>query len=369
MAGLLGFVVIPVLLYVDGRRIRNPDETWTLFSEWTEKQKVASPVFWKFCEERSFNKSSVLPVSGFRILSVKSLASSSARGYPSPVDFYASFSERHADANSLVEAIQAEIRLEKLPIIFEFTGEDGKWKRSSFDAGLERLVTMDAHELVASHGLVFEQVATGHEKDFTIYGVSISVVDLASNMVVAKNVGFTRDQYWGVHNHYSLLPRGDRCGYPDEDNYVGVWLSSLVRKPIPGATNHYDGFSRRPEVVDEDMHWSSRCSSPTIVEKWPKSRGDLGGEIVSFDNDVLVVMRGNTSDVVSVRVPRESRVYRYHGGRLNIDELLVGEKVRVWFADCGAGEPSPEAAHIGVYTNLASSRIKDLPGVGDRLGQ
>ena len=349
------------LYQVEKQRIRGSNEPWTLFlDERAAKESIASEKFWGMCRDLSYNKSAILPISGFRILDMKASALLPARGYLSPIDFYAACEERRASAHSVVEAIEREIEMEKLPMFLEFKGNDGVWRKSSLDNSNGKLVTVETNEAVASHGLLFEQISTGYEKEYTLYGVSISVIDLATKQVVAENIGFRRDVYWGAHNHYRLIPYGIRCGYPEEDNYVGAWLSSLIRKPAPETINPYDGFTRRKVVIDEDRHWSDKCSSPTVREQWPNSEGNLIGKIVSRDQDVLNIRRFNTREIVSIRISSDSRVYAYSGRSISLSDLLVGEEVKVWFTDCGrSGGLPPEAAHIGIYTTLASSRVKD----------
>lgn len=264
--GLIGYLVVPALIYLNWHRVRGPNESWTLFTnESIEKEVAGAPIFWKLCSESSSNKSAVIPITGFRILSKESSYLYQARGYQSPIDFYAAFEARKLSAHTLVDAIQMEIKLEKLPVIFEFQDAHGAWKRSFFDSNSEKLVTEDASESVASHEIVFEQVKTGYERKYAIYGVSISVTDLSSKAIVAMNVGFTHDLYWGAHNHYRLLPRGHRCGYPEEENFVGTWLASLVRSPASGTASPYDPYRPRPVVIDEVRHWSGKTTpNPAI---------------------------------------------------------------------------------------------------------
>lgn len=242
---------------VEKQRIRGPDEPWSLFTDVNrEKRDSLGSGFYQLCKKLSFNKSELIPVSGFRLLKTNPLATFSARGYPSAIDFYSSFSSRNVRANSTVEAIQVAITVERLPLFLEFQDKAGAWKRTSFDSNLGTTTMIEASDLRASHGIVFTQIPTEHENEYSIFGVEISVIDLATNKVVARNVGLARDTYLGAHNKFSLIPDSSRCGYPEEDNFVGGWLVSLARPNPVGSINPYDGYTKRVKVTDENRHWA-----------------------------------------------------------------------------------------------------------------
>lgn len=242
---------------VEKHRIRGPDEPWTLFTDVNSERETSLVAgFYQLCKELSFNKSEIIPVSGFRLLKTNPLTTFSARGYPSPIDFYSSFSSRKARANSTVEAIQVAIAVERLPFFLEFQDKAGAWKRSSFDSSLGTIATVDASDLRASHGIVFTQIPTGHENQYSIFGVEISVIDLTTNKVIARNVGLVSDTYLGAHNRFSLIPNSNRCGYPVEENFVGSWLVSLARPNPVGSIDPYDGYTKRVMVTDENRHWA-----------------------------------------------------------------------------------------------------------------
>lgn len=243
---------------IERHRIKGPNDSWTLFTDLRrERENALISGFYRLCNELSINESQLIQISGFRILKKNSLASLPARGYPTAIDFYSSFSSRRAQASTVVEAIETAIASERLSVVLEFQ-EEGVWKRSSFDPNVGRIVRSDAVDLVASHGMVFTQIPTQHEDRYSIYAVEIGVIELATGKVVARNVGLVQDTYLGAHNRFALLPDSRRCGYPIEENFVGSWLLSLTRPHPAGATDPYDGFSKRPPVTDEDRHWSSR---------------------------------------------------------------------------------------------------------------
>lgn len=243
---------------IEKRTIKGPNEGGSIFMDvWSQKEKSLDQGFRQLCEKHSYNQSNILPISGFRILQVIDTHSNPARGFPTTLDFYSSFSSRNAKANSIVEAIQTAIAIEKLPISLEFQDKLGEWKISTLNIINETIETVPTSRLEASHGIIFNQVLTNKEKEFSIFGAEITVIDLATNEVVAKNIGFAKDIYLGAHNRFALIAGSNRCGHPFEDNFVGSWLSSLIRIPVAGSIDPYDGFKKRMPIKNENRHWAS----------------------------------------------------------------------------------------------------------------
>ncbi|UXH79790.1 hypothetical protein [Roseateles amylovorans] len=213
--------------------------------------------FQNLCENLSSNTSALIGATGFRILHIHAAPTLPARGYASAIDFYAAFSAGKLKVASAVEAIQIAIASEDLPISLEYQDAKGQWKRSQFDRTTGQTTVSDLSESTASHGIIFTQVLTNLERDFAIYGVEMSVIDLGTQEVVARNIGFARDVQFGIDVGRSLIPAPQRCGDTDEVNFVGSWILSLVRPYPAGSPDPYDPSRTRPVISDMQRHWAT----------------------------------------------------------------------------------------------------------------
>lgn len=289
----------------------------------------------ELCREISQDKSGLLPVSGYRILEKKNLEHSTVPGFSSAIDFYASFQSRNANAYSVVEAIQTEISLERLPIFLEFQSLGGSWKSSSFDFKLNRLVTIDVQNPTASHGLVFEQIPTENESN-AIVGVSITVVDMASGNPVAKNIGLVQNPHSRTGNQPTLFVGQERCGYPAEENFVGAWLSALVRKYPAGTTSPYNQFRNRIDVPEESRRWAgNQCTMPTPENWYNASEPNIKGRISYIEDDKLDVLSRKDDRFVVVHIPTNTSIYDANSGRKrDRASLVTGEDIFVWYENC-----------------------------------
>lgn len=247
LLGLSSYVAVPIVYSFQSHKIREKDsESFKIFTQ--QQQNLSMPAttaFDSLCTNRSLSKGKDLAITGFRILELKSLKESPVRGWNSTPDFFSAFGTGKDAAKSVVDAIEQGILQNHSSVSLEFVEENGSWKRYRFnkEEGLPHL--QDANDVQASHGLVLEQVPTGYEQQYSIFGVQINVIELATNQLVAQNIGFIHDIYWGAHNAYSLFPGPlqNRCGYIGEKKYVGggnappnyvaTWLLSL-----PKDVNH-----------------------------------------------------------------------------------------------------------------------------------
>lgn len=322
---------------------------------------------WSYsCRDLSYNKSKIIPMTGLRLEGANFVHSLSARGYDSVFDFYAAFDSRRYHSTSVVESTQIEILTQKLPIFFEFKSQEGKWKRSSYDAGTDKVITQDVDQSIASHSISFEQAPTGYEHSYKIYGVTMTVRDVATNTIVAQNTGIAKDLYNGFHSRYSLIPDSRRCTYPEENNYVGAWLTSLIKERDPLRNVPYDGFDDGKRPRPEQIRWAHTC---TLPQKKPDTTfygvdENASGRIVSINSiDRLIKVkpydgpsRPKTGNV-TIHVP-SGIAYTLQGGELSLDEIPTGEETSVWYEDCRrVSGRLPEAAFVLIHNTATESKI------------
>lgn len=345
-------------------QIRDKDApSYTLFSDDQVRYMSETGRAWlRSCRDLSYNKSKISPVSGFRLNDAKPIGSLSARGYDSIFDFYAAFNSRKYRSASVVESIQIELLTQRLPIFLEFESKEGRWRRSSYDPATGKLVTQDVNQSLASHTISFEQVITGYEDSYKIYGVTMTVRDVATNTVIAENTSIAKDLYNGFHNRYSLIPDSRRCTYPEENNFVGAWLTSLVQERDPLRNVPYDGYDngKRPELI----RWAERCSPAGPENQFTGVDENASGRIVSIDQKAKIIeiephnkyLYPEASNI-TFHVP-SGITYTVQGGELSLDELPVGESIDVWYENCRrVSGKIPEAAFVKIWTPGPGSRI------------
>lgn len=221
-------------------RIVRPGEPYRYsYDKVFKKWEAGYPLFDSLCKKFSINENKGGVVTGFRLQGVKPLKDSNAqaRGWNSAIDFYAGAYKKngHYVYSSIEENLQVTLPRHMVEGIFEFQDKDGRWKRLVFDKNGQSVEPAVPTDIRASHGIVVEQEFTGYEKSFTIFQVSISVYELASNRLIARNVGLFHDGLWGEHNNYQLVPHNaDECRCRDNDQskpeeYVAHWLSSISK--------------------------------------------------------------------------------------------------------------------------------------------
>ncbi len=190
-------------------------------------------------------------------------------------------------------------------------------------------MTQDVDQSLASHTISFEQVITGYESNYRIYGVTMTVRDVTTNTVVAENTSLAKDLYYGFHNRYSLIPDSRRCTYPEENNYVGAWLTSLIQERDPLRNVPYDGYDnrRRPELI----RWAESCNPPRLENQFIGGDENASGRIVSIDEAARIIEIEPHDRYLypeltntTIYVPR-GIAYTPQGGELSLDDVPVGE--------------------------------------------
>jgi hypothetical protein len=313
------------------------------------------------CRDLSYDKSESLPITGYRLDGMQPIWLLSARGYDTVFDFYASFYGRQYKAASVVEAIQIKILTQKLPIIFEFKSSNGKWKRSSYDSTTNKLITQDVDRPIASHAISFDQVRTGYEGDFGIYGVTMTVRDVATNMVVAENTGVAKgeDRYYDSENQNKVFAGIERCAYPIEANYVGAWLASLAKERDPLRNVPYEGYDDKTYIKSEQVRWANACAMPVPENKFYGAYPNAKGQISSIDMKAKTIEIGPANKYgLMVHVP-SGIAYAKYGGKLGLDEIPIGYSVEVWYENCRRiSGKTPEAAFVIVQGSDSEIRYQ-----------
>lgn len=235
--GLCSNVAIPMYLNYTAHRVSPVGSGYRLFTnEWAQKSDRGYSVFTELCRQHGHDQRPLGPIRGIRLLEAKYLPEAPARGWGSGLDFFAG--GRDGTPATVIDVLKysmlryrSKLQLQGIhesPFL-EYQTPDGKWMRYIVPAGEGSFVEQEATDTLATHGIGLSQIKTGFEKEHTIYGGSVEIINLSNKSilpigsVVGTHTSYTTDRMWGAHTNYALIP-GTHCVGNQEGGFLAEWL-------------------------------------------------------------------------------------------------------------------------------------------------